>query len=191
MTRDPFAALGLAASPDLTDDDVRAAWRRVAAATHPDRADGGDPTAFAIAASAYSDLRTRFGRNEALADLRTAVGRRRLAARWAGWARPGSGPAQADRGVRSAGWAGRVERGGVPGAGWAGLVRRGRPGRLALRVAAAVAASVLVVVIAGWQPATPALMVGALTWLFRTARHDLAPRSGPERPSARRTRPTA
>ena len=134
MTRDPFAALGLAASPDLTDDDVRAAWRRVAAATHPDRADGGDPTAFAVAASAYSDLRTRFGRNEALADLRTAVGRRRLAARWAGWARPGSGPAQADRGVRSAGWAGRVERGGVPGAGWAGLVRRGRPGRLALRV---------------------------------------------------------
>jgi curved DNA-binding protein CbpA len=68
VTRDPFAALGLAASPDLTDDDVRAAWRRVAAATHPDRADGGDPAAFAVAASAYSDLRTRFGRNEALAD---------------------------------------------------------------------------------------------------------------------------
>ncbi|MGH3395164.1 MAG: hypothetical protein ACRDPO_10780, partial [Streptosporangiaceae bacterium] len=63
MTRDPFAALGLAASPDLTDDDVRAAWRRVAAATHPDRADGGDPAAFAVSASAYSDLRTRFGRN--------------------------------------------------------------------------------------------------------------------------------
>jgi len=40
---DPFAALGLAARPDLTDDDVRAAWRRIAASTHPDRADGGDP----------------------------------------------------------------------------------------------------------------------------------------------------
>ena len=177
MTRDPFAALGLTASPDLTDDDVRAAWRRVAAATHPDRADGGDPAAFAVAASAYSDLRTRFGRNEALAELRTTVGRRRPAARWAGWARPGSGPTRAGHQV--------------PGAGWAGRVRHGRPGRLALRVTAAVAASVLVVVIAGWQPATPALMVGALTWLIRTARHDLAPRSGPDRPPARRTRPTA
>ena len=40
---DPFAVLGLAARPDLTDDDVRAAWRRVAAATHPDRPDGGEP----------------------------------------------------------------------------------------------------------------------------------------------------
>jgi hypothetical protein len=213
VTRDPFAALGLTASPDLTDDDVRAAWRRVAAATHPDRADGGDPTAFAVAASAYSDLRTHFGRNEALADLRSTVGRRRLAARWAGWARPGSGPTRAGHrvpgagragpaGVSGAGWAGRTGRSsvpgagwagrvGVPGAGWAGRVRHGRPGRLALRVAAAVAASVLVVVIAGWQPATPALMVGALTWLIRTARHDLAPRSGPDRPPARRTRPAA
>jgi hypothetical protein len=177
VTGDPFAALGLAASPDLTDDDVRAAWRRVAAATHPDRADGGNPAAFAVAASAYSDLRTRFGRNEALADLRPATGRRRLAARCARWARPDSGPARALRGI--------------PGAGWAGRVRRGRPGRLVLRVAAAVAASVLVVVIAGWQPATPALMVGALTWLIRSARHDLAPRRGPGRPPARRTGPAA
>ncbi|MGH3409876.1 MAG: hypothetical protein ACRDRJ_46395, partial [Streptosporangiaceae bacterium] len=193
MTGDPFAALGLAASPDLTDDDVRAAWRRVAAATHPDRADGGDPAAFAVAASAYSDLRTRFGRNEALADLRITADRRRLTARWARWARPDSGTARARRGapgagwagwarwagrngtgagwagwvgwvrrdgVSRAGWAGRVGRNGIPCAGWAGRVRRGQPGRLVLRVAAAVAAGVLVVVIAGWQPATPALMVG-------------------------------
>jgi curved DNA-binding protein CbpA len=50
----PFAVLGLPPSPDLTDDDVRAAWRRVAAATHPDRADGGDPAGFAAAAGAYT-----------------------------------------------------------------------------------------------------------------------------------------
>ena len=36
-TSNPFAALGLPARADLSDDDVRAAWRRLAAATHPDR----------------------------------------------------------------------------------------------------------------------------------------------------------
>jgi curved DNA-binding protein CbpA len=66
---DPFAELGLPALADLTDDDVRAAWRRIAAATHPDREDGGDPARFGAAAAAYAVLRTSFGRGEALADL--------------------------------------------------------------------------------------------------------------------------
>ena len=66
---DPFAALGLPARPGLTDDEVRSAWRRVATATHPDRADGGAPSRFAIAAAAYTVLRTRSGRGEALADM--------------------------------------------------------------------------------------------------------------------------
>ena len=39
----PFAALGLDARPDLTDAQVRDAWRAAAAATHPDRPDGGNP----------------------------------------------------------------------------------------------------------------------------------------------------
>src|SRR6266436_5444082 len=65
----PFAALGLPTRADLTDDEVRSAWRRVATATHPDRADGGDPSRFAVAAAAYTMLRTRSGRGEALADL--------------------------------------------------------------------------------------------------------------------------
>jgi curved DNA-binding protein CbpA len=69
---DPFSALGLPARPGLTDDEVRAAWRRVAAATHPDRPDGGDPARFAAAAAAYTTLRTPFGRGEALADLAAA-----------------------------------------------------------------------------------------------------------------------
>jgi curved DNA-binding protein CbpA len=42
-TPDPFTALGLPVRPDLSDEQVRAAWRQVAAATHPDRPDGGDP----------------------------------------------------------------------------------------------------------------------------------------------------
>jgi hypothetical protein len=71
----PFAALGLPASPDLTDDDVHAAWRRVAAATHPDRPDGGEPEAFAAAASGYAALRTLAGRGETLANLAEHVPR--------------------------------------------------------------------------------------------------------------------
>jgi curved DNA-binding protein CbpA len=66
---DPFAVLGLPARPDLSDDDLRAAWRRIAAAVHPDRADGGDPARFAEAAAAYTALRTVTGRREAYADL--------------------------------------------------------------------------------------------------------------------------
>ena len=69
---DPFAALGLAARADISDDDVRAAWRRIAAAAHPDRDDGGDPVQFAAAAAAYMRLRTSFGRGEALADMAAA-----------------------------------------------------------------------------------------------------------------------
>ena len=77
MTSDPFTALGLPARADLTDDDIRAAWRRIAAATHPDRADGGDPDRYAVASAAYAELRTRSGRGEAYADLAPGKGRRR------------------------------------------------------------------------------------------------------------------
>ena len=68
MSDDPFRVLGLPRA-DLSDDDVRAAWRRIAAATHPDRDDGGDPARFGAAAAAYAMLRTGYGRGEALADL--------------------------------------------------------------------------------------------------------------------------
>src|ERR1700749_2191596 len=79
---DPFALLGLPPRAELTDDEVRAAWRRIAAATHPDREDGGDPALFGAAAAAYVLLRTSFGRGEALADL-TAGGQPRRARRHA------------------------------------------------------------------------------------------------------------
>ena len=91
---DPFAVLGLPALAELTDDDVRAAWRRIAAATHPDREDGGDPARFGAAAAAYALLRTSFGRGEALADLssgahprhsRRARGARRTPRSWSAW----------------------------------------------------------------------------------------------------------
>lgn len=74
--RDPFAVLGLRPDAEMTDDDVRIAWRRIAEATHPDRADGGDPDRFALAAAAYTELRTGFGRNEARAELTGSVSAR-------------------------------------------------------------------------------------------------------------------
>jgi curved DNA-binding protein CbpA len=156
---DPFAVLGLEPSPGLSDEDVRIAWRRAASDAHPDREDGGDPERFAAAAAAYTALRTRFGRGEALADLglaaprsRRASGRRPLMARL-----PGRPRAVAEL---------------------AGRVRRGRPGRLALRILAAAAASAAAVLAAGPHPAAPALVTGAATWLILTARRDLAPPGG-------------
>jgi curved DNA-binding protein CbpA len=240
---DPFSALGLPPRADLTDDDVRAAWRRVATASHPDRADGGDPERFAVAAAAYTVLRTRSGRGEALADLAStspAPGRSRApgsrprrrpdpqgrpdgAARPDRAARP-DGAARPDRAARPDGAARTDSRsrrpdtsphpvtsphpdtsphpataawrldtaaqpGGVAGPKafrltWPGhlgaarllsRIRRGRPARLALRVLIAAALSAVAVAVAGSEPATPALITGALTWLLLTGRHDLAP----------------
>jgi curved DNA-binding protein CbpA len=131
---DPFAVLGLPAQPGLNDDDIRAAWRRIAAATHPDRDDGGDPQAFAAAAAAYTELRTAGGRGEAFADR--PAGRRGL-----------------------------------------GRIRRGRPAALGLRLAVAAGVMLAAVLAAGPSPATYAVIAGALTWLLRTARRELAARA--------------
>jgi hypothetical protein len=76
-TANPFDVLGLPVRQDLDDDDVRAAWRRIAAATHPDREDGGDPHRYAAAADAYMRLRTTWDRGEAYADLAGQRYRRR------------------------------------------------------------------------------------------------------------------
>lgn len=146
----PFEVLGLEASSGLTDDEVRSAWRRIAAATHPDRADGGDPAAFAAAAAAYTALRTPSGRGEVLADLREPAGDRGQAHRVPGLAEP----------LR---WLLAV----------LGVIRGGRPLLLAARLLAAGAAAGLAVAGVGWQPASLAVSTGALTWLLITGRRDL------------------
>ena len=144
---DPFSDLGLPARADLSDDEIRAAWRRIAAATHPDRSDGGDAARFAAAAAAYAELRTPYGRGEAYADLNSA-------------------PPATVRAVNSAGSASlRL----------ATRVRTGRPGVLALRLLLTIAVTCACIAIAGWQPATLAIAAGALIWLTRTASHDLTP----------------
>ena len=75
MSSNPFEALGLPARPDLGDEQVRAAWRAIAAATHPDRAAGGDLARYTAASAAYAELRTPWGRSEAWADLAEQAGR--------------------------------------------------------------------------------------------------------------------
>ncbi|HEY0717470.1 MAG TPA: hypothetical protein VGD68_07620 [Streptosporangiaceae bacterium] len=161
---DPFALLGLPARAGQTDDDVKAAWRRVAAATHPDREDGGDPARFGAAAAAYVLLRTSFGRGEALADLSAD-----------GYPRPGRhtrggthrGPAsRPNRGRETRRRMPRIQvprprmsagRARAPG----GRVRLGRG--LAIRVASAAAVAAATVAAVGLTPATIGLLTGALT----------------------------
>lgn len=146
----PFEILGLPATADLSDDEVRSAWRRLAAATHPDRPDGGDPAGFAAAAAAYTLLRTLAGRREAVAALRDP--------------RADTGPARRVPARTSGGLALRA---------FTGRIRTGRPARLAMRLLAAAAVSLLAVLGAGWQPASIAVMAGSLTWLMRASRGDL------------------
>jgi hypothetical protein len=158
---DPFAALGLAAAPDLTDEQVRAAWRAIAAATHPDRPDGGDPAAYAAASAAYAVLRTPWGRSEAYADTGRALTglRHRLL----------PPPAPAAR-VSVSPWRALLL---IPA-----RIRHGRPGRLTLRILSAAALALVVLHSGAGTPPIAGLLVGIGTWLVLTSRGDLAPPPG-------------
>ena len=152
----PFTALGLPARPGLTDDEVRAAWRAVAARTHPDRDDDGDPAAYSAAAAAYAQLRTPWGRSEALADLA---------------ADPYVPPAEpVPAGPAASAWRALVM---LPA-----RVRHGRPLRLAARALIAAAVALLTVTVIPGNPAVPAVAAGAFLWLAFTASGDLAPPPG-------------
>ena len=151
-TPDPFAVLGLPARPDLTGEQVSAAWRAIATATHPDRPDGGDPARYAAASAARAALRTAWGRSEAYADLTAATPARSLS-------RP-----------RPARWRAIIL---VPA-----RVRHGRPGRLALRIAAAAVVAFGVTRTGAATPAIAGVVTGITTWLALSARGDLAPPPG-------------
>jgi hypothetical protein len=151
----PFAALGLPARPDLTDEQVRAAWRAIAAATHPDRPGGGNPARYAAASAAYAVLRTAWGRSEAYADL----------------------TAQAPPAVRpSARVLRRPQRPRLPRsiALIPGRVRHGRPLRLVLRVVVAVLLGAVAARSGAGGPAEAGTVAGLGAWLALTVRGDLA-----------------
>jgi len=160
----PFEALGLPARPDLTDEQVRAAWRAIAAATHPDRADGGDLAAYTAASAAYAELRTPWARSEAYADLAERAGDE-----------PDTSPIPVLRipdteEVPPPPWQPFLALVQVPARIWSG-----RPLRLLIRgVIAAVLAAGVVQLIPG-SPAAPADVLGVALWFVLTARSDLAP----------------
>jgi curved DNA-binding protein CbpA len=179
MNPDPFDALGLPARHDLTDEQVRAAWRAIAAGTHPDRADGGDVARYTAATAAFAELRTPWGRSEALADLAAASGDTSplpLISTAEPWAAEPSVAGPWPAGPFSAGPATRPGLGGLrqlPARIW-----RGRRLRLVIRALAAAVLSWTALHLVPVQPAGPAAVTGLITWLLLTGRRDLAPPPG-------------
>jgi len=161
MHTNPFEILGLPVRRDLTDEQVDAAWRKIAVATHPDRPDGGDLARYTAASAAYAELRTPWGRSEAYADL---------AERADG---PVTSPIPAIPGDDE-----------PPPPPWQPLlalvhlparVRRGRPLRLAIRAIIAAVLSLLVLQLIPGTPAAPADVLALVLWFVLTGRRDLAP----------------
>ncbi len=157
----PFTVLGLPTDPDVSDEQVRAAWRAIAAATHPDRPDGGNVRRYTAAANAYTQLRTAWGRSEAYADLSADL---------PGTAAPAPGPPPA-RGELSASLLGMAAL--LPARIW-----HGRPRHLALRAVLTALLSLAVLNLLPGQPSGPAVVTGLITWFLLTARGDLAPPPG-------------
>jgi hypothetical protein len=165
MSPNPFEALGLPARPDLSDEQVRAAWRQIAAATHPDRADGGDLARYTAASAAYAELRTPWGRSEAYADVMEAAA--------------DDGPATAPLpavpgepvmpGVAPP-WQPLIALAQLPA-----RIRRGRPRRLLIRAVIAAVLSLLVLQLIPGTAAAPADVFGLALWFVLTGRKDLAP----------------
>jgi hypothetical protein len=167
VSTNPFDALGLPARPDLTDEQVRAAWRAIAAATHPDRADGGDVRRYTAATAAYAVLRTPWGRSEAFADLAAAADDTSplpaVTVADVGAAPPPQvllGPGQL---LAAFTWQ-------LPA-----RIRHGRPLRLLIRAVVAALLCLAVLALIPGQPAGPALVAALITWFVVTGRSDLAP----------------
>jgi hypothetical protein len=175
----PFAALGLPERPDLDDETVRAAWRHVAAATHPDRPDGGDLARYTQATAAFHELQTPWGRSEAYADLVDQA--------WAEGrfdAYPDRKPPGYDPGTEPLPAVPEVAV--IPPPFWfahplAALARlpsriaHGRPLRMLIRAAAAALLALAVLWLVPGTPAAPADVAGVIVWFALTARSDLAP----------------
>ena len=161
----PFTALGLPTDPDLTDEQVRAAWRAIAAATHPDRPDGGDVARYTAAADRLRPAPHRMGPVGGLRRPghrsavrprpgRTLPGRARCRHRPRGPAGPGPHPARAA--LASAG---------------------PRPGRRR-----AVAAGGLHLL--PGQPSGPAVVTGLIIWFVLHRTRGPGPAAGPVKDDA-------
>ena len=161
MNPDPFAALDLPARPDLSDEQVRAAWRSIAAATHPDRADGGDLARYTAASAAYAQLRTPWARSEAYADVMEQ-------------AEPDTSPLPR---VPGDAWPAPVPpwQPLIALAQFPARIRRGRPLRLLARAAVAAGVALAVLRLIPGTAAAVADVSGMIWWFVLTGRKDLAP----------------
>ena len=175
MTPNPFDALGLPVSRDLTDEQVGEAWRAIAAATHPDRQDGGDLARYTQATAAYAELRTPWSRSEAYADLMEQA----QAQGFDGLDGDGE-PYTEPLPPVPPGWETAVPPSVtlralllVPERIW-----HGHPIRLALRAIIAAVLSLAVLQLIPGSPAAPADVLGLGLWFVLTARADLAPPPG-------------
>ena len=173
MSHNPFEALGLPERPDLDDETVRAAWRQIAAATHPDRADGGDPARYTQASAAYAELRTPWGRSEAYADVAEQA-RRDGRLDEDDDDEPDTTPLPPVPGPAFP----------EPVSPWPLLfavtliptrILRGRLLRLLIRAALAAGLSLAVLALIPGRPSAPADVAGLITWFVLTGRRDLAP----------------
>jgi len=160
-TPNPFRALGLPERPDLTDEQVRAAWRNIAAATHPDRPDGGDLARYTAASAAYAELRSPWARSEAYADLADQAGDGPVTAPLPPV--PGEAPPVPP-------WQPLLALTQVPA-----RIRSGRPLRLAIRGLIATVLALIVLELVPGTPAAPADVLGLIIWFVLTGRKDLAP----------------
>jgi hypothetical protein len=155
-TWNPFEILGLPARRDLTDEQVDAAWRAIAVATHPDRPDGGDLARYTQASAAFAEQAWAQG-HDGLDD----------------YGQPYTEPLPPVSFNPETG----LPRG-DPIAVLAELptrIRRGRPLHLALRAIIAAVLSLLVLNLIPGQPAAPADVLGLIIWFMLTGRKDLAP----------------
>lgn len=172
MSTNPFDALGLAARPDLNDEQVRAAWRAIAAATHPDRPDGGDASRYTAAAAAYALLRTPWGRSEAFADLASAADDTSPLP-VVTVTIPGLTAEEPSEAAKAPVRPGQFL---AAAAQLPARVRCGRPLRLVIRGAVAAVLCLTVLALIPGQPAAPALVAALITWFVITSRSDLAAR---------------
>jgi hypothetical protein len=177
VSLNPFAVLGLPERPDLDDETVRTAWRAIAAATHPDRADGGDLARYTQATAAYAELRTPWSRSEAYADLAEQARREGRYDDYPDRADPGTEPLASIPAAPGL----AVLR---PFSPWRLLfavvwlpsrISRGRPLRLLIRAGIAAGLSLTVLALIPGQPAAPADVAVLITWFVLTGRRDLAP----------------
>jgi hypothetical protein len=166
MTANPFEILGVPERPDLDDETVRAAWRAIAAATHPDRADGGDLARYTAATAAYAELRTPWGRSEAYADLRDARG--------------DTAPLPVITDVGPVPVPGPMPPPSQLGDLWhlPARIWHGRRLHLAARALVAALLSLAVLNLIPGRPAEPAVITGLIIWFVLTSRGDLAPPPG-------------